>query len=79
MRMNKSMFFLFLILISSGCISKNKINENLKKELDGILVKDQIFREYIDNKTSELRKQEISKLTGYLKNYLDKKYLFSDD
>lgn len=70
--LNKSMFFLFLILISSGCISKNKINENLKKELDGILVKDQIFREYIDNKTSELRKQGISKLTGYSKNYLDK-------
>lgn len=69
--MNKSTLIILLSLISFGCISQNKIDAELKNELDGILVQDQIFREYIDNQTTELRKQEISKITKYTREYLN--------
>ncbi|MGY3053690.1 hypothetical protein ACVWYG_001891 [Pedobacter sp. UYEF25] len=70
--MNKTIFLILISLIPFGCRSQNKINQDLKSELDSILIKDQIFREYIDTQTNELRKQEIAKLTGYSKEYLDK-------
>ncbi len=59
-------------LITFGCEPQNKINENLKKELDSILIQDQLFRSYLDIQTSELQKQEIAKITGYSRAYLDK-------
>ncbi|MFW0718432.1 DUF6624 domain-containing protein [Pedobacter sp. N23S346] len=69
--MSKFILLILLGLIGFGCKSQTKINEDLKKELDSILVQDQIFREYTDNQTTDLRKQEISKIVGYPKNYLD--------
>ncbi len=69
--MNKTLFTLIICLILFGCKLHNTINQDLKSELDSILIKDQIFREYIDVQTNELRKQEIAKLMGYSKDYLD--------
>lgn len=69
--MNKLILLILLGLIGFGCKSQTKINEDLKKQLDSILVQDQIFREYIDNQTTDIRKQEISKIVGYPKDYLD--------
>ena len=57
--MNKTIFLILFSLISFSCKSQNKINEDLKSELDSILMQDQIFREYIDINTNELRKKEI--------------------
>lgn len=51
--------------ISCFVHSQNKINLNLKTELDSIMKSDQILREYIDSETSENRKKEIQKETGY--------------
>lgn len=48
------------------------INNELKKELNEILFKDQIYREFIDSETSEERKIEISKITKLDKDYLQK-------
>jgi hypothetical protein len=70
--MSKLILLILLGLIGFGCKSQAKINEDLKKQLDSILVLDQIFREYLDNQTTDLRKQEISKIVGYPKDYLDK-------
>lgn len=70
--MNKTILLILISLISFGCKSQNKINEDLKSDLDSILIQDQIFREYIDIQTNEPRKQEIAKLTGYSKEYLDR-------
>lgn len=69
--MSKFILLILLGLIGFGCKSQTKINEDLKKELDNILVQDQIFREYIDDQTTDLRKQEISKIVSYPKDYLD--------
>jgi hypothetical protein len=69
--MNKTIFIIIICLISFGCKLQSTINQDLKNELDSILIKDQIFREYIDVQTNEIRKQEIAKLTGYSKEYLD--------
>lgn len=41
--------------------SQTKFNANLKKELDSIYKIDQIFREYIDNSTTQQRKLEIAR------------------
>ena len=40
-------------------------------KLDSILFQDQIFREYIDHQTSDLRKKEIATVVGYPKEQLD--------
>jgi hypothetical protein len=69
--MCKSILPILLGLISFGCKSQNAINVNLKKELDSILIQDQVFREYIDNHTTESRKKETSKMVGYPQAYLD--------
>ncbi|WP_304067852.1 DUF6624 domain-containing protein [Pedobacter glucosidilyticus] len=69
--MNKTIFTIIISLISFGCKLQNTINQDLKNELDSILIRDQIFREYIDVQTNELRKQEIAKRTGYSKEFLD--------
>jgi hypothetical protein len=71
-KMNKSMLLILLILMTFGCVSQNKINLKLKAELDSILVQDQQLREYWDNQTPDTRREEISKLTGYSREYLDK-------
>lgn len=69
--MNKFILLILLGLIGFGCKSQTEINKDLKKQLDSILVQDQIFREYLDNQTTDLRKQEISNIVGYPKDYLD--------
>lgn len=57
---------LILLLLAFGlCQAQETIDENLKKELDGILKSDQILREYIDSQTSESRKLQILNETGY--------------
>ena len=53
------------------CLGQFQINLNLKHELDSILNLDQIFREYIDTNTGEMKKDSIAKATGYIRNELD--------
>lgn len=53
--------FTFLVNCAS---QKTRFNPDLKKELDGMLFTDQIYREYIDNETTEERRTEIAKLTN---------------
>jgi hypothetical protein len=48
--------------------AQGSIDENLKKELDGIYKSDQILREYIDSETTESRKLQILNETGYSKD-----------
>ncbi|AXB55264.1 DUF6624 domain-containing protein [Flavobacterium fluviale] len=52
------------VLCFSLTYAQNKINENLKRELDSIMKSDQILREYINFDTSEDRKKEIVKDLG---------------
>jgi hypothetical protein len=56
---------LLLIFVFGYCQAQNGIDENLKKELDGILKSDQILREYIDSETTDSRKLQILNETGY--------------
>ncbi|CAN1569269.1 hypothetical protein MCETHM1_03086 [Flavobacteriaceae bacterium] len=65
--MKKYAFILFLFVFGFSQ-SQNTIDENLKKELDGIYLSDQILREYIDNDASESRKLQILNETGYSKD-----------
>lgn len=59
-------YLLILLLFAFGLSQAQEvIDENLKKELDGILKSDQILREYIDSQTSESRKLQILNETGY--------------
>ena len=53
-----------IFFLTSSCISQTKINENLKKELEQIVFIDQIYREFIDNNTTQERSEEIAKLTN---------------
>jgi hypothetical protein len=69
--MSKCILLVLLGLIGFGSKSQTKINEDLKKQLDSILVQDQIFREYIDNQTTDLRKLDISKIVGHPNDYSD--------
>ncbi|PBI89562.1 hypothetical protein BSF41_20970 [Flavobacterium sp. ACN2] len=52
------------ILCFSLSYAQNKINENLKRELDSIMKSDQILREYVNFDTSDDRKKEILKDLG---------------
>ena len=59
----------YLILMVScfslmNCQAQTSLKIDLKKELEEILFKDQIYREYIDNETSEERKNEIARITN---------------
>lgn len=54
-----------LLFVFGFCQAQGTIDENLKKELDGIYKYDQIFREYADSGTTENRKKEILAETGY--------------
>ena len=58
---------IILLLFFFFSQAQTKINHNLKTELDLILKSDQILREYIDSETTENRKTEILKETGYSK------------
>lgn len=63
------------LLITGLCIftiasNAQSLNNELKKELDQILFKDQIYREYTDNETSEERKDEIARITNFSRDYL---------
>lgn len=67
------MKYLFLCIYSIamiGCKSQMPIQNELKDELDEILFKDQIYREYVDNETTAERKNEIESLTKLSKEYL---------
>lgn len=65
--MKKYLHTIILLLVFSFSQAQTKINQNLKMELDSILKSDQILREYIDSETTENRKLEILKETGYSK------------
>lgn len=56
--MNIKLVFL-LILFCNIFYSQPKLNLDLKKELDSIYKSDQIIREYINSRTSDLRKAQI--------------------
>jgi len=58
--MKKYLLYVFILCFSLS-YAQNKINENLKRELDSIMKSDQILREYINFDTSEDRKKEIVK------------------
>lgn len=60
--------FILLLFVFGFSQAQNTIDENLKKELDGIYKTDQILREYIDNETTESRKLQILNETGYSKD-----------
>lgn len=63
-------FLLIISFVLLGVISFAQINVELKKELDSILFKDQIYREFVDTETSESRKDSIAKLTHHSKEEL---------
>lgn len=59
----------YLVLMIScfslmNCQAQTSLNIDLKKELEDILLKDQIYREFIDSETSEERKNEIARITN---------------
>jgi hypothetical protein len=66
--MKKYSLPIILLLVFSFSQAQTRINQNLKMELDSILKSDQILREYIDSETTEIRKTEILKETGYSKD-----------
>lgn len=66
--MKKYLHTIILLLVFSFFQAQTKINQNLKMELDSILKSDQILREYVDSETTENRKTEILKETGYSKD-----------
>jgi hypothetical protein len=68
--MKLNLIFFFLISFSFGQVEQ-KLDFELKNELDEILKYDQIFREYSDSETTESRKSEISKLTEFSKKDLE--------
>lgn len=61
--MKKYLLYAFVLCFGLSH-AQNRINENLKKELDSIMKSDQILREYINFDTSEDRKKEIVKELG---------------
>ncbi|MCR4032150.1 MULTISPECIES: DUF6624 domain-containing protein [Flavobacterium] len=66
----KYLIILFSCLASIGCKSQTLINKNLKKELEEILFKDQIYREFSDNEITEDRRNQIADLTHMSREYL---------
>ena len=63
--MKKHIFLaISIFLITLNCKSQSTINEDLKKQLEQIVFTDQIYREFIDNNTSQERREEIAKLTN---------------
>jgi hypothetical protein len=65
--MKKYLQAIILLFVYGFSQAQTGIDQNLKKELDIILKSDQILREYIDSETTESRKNEILKETGYSK------------
>ncbi|TRX04637.1 DUF6624 domain-containing protein [Flavobacterium gawalongense] len=68
--MKKYLLNSIVLLIFGLTQSQTRIDQNLKNELNIILKSDQILREYIDSETTENRKVEILKETGYSKEEL---------
>ena len=66
----KYLFQLLFLFVFGFCQSQTRINEDLKKVLDEILISDQILREYSDSEITEIRKAEILKITGFSKEEL---------
>lgn len=64
------LLILSVFIITINCTSQIKQNIALKKELGQILFVDQIYREYVDNETTEARRNEIAKLTNQSPEYL---------
>ncbi|MBW4362221.1 DUF6624 domain-containing protein [Flavobacterium taihuense] len=62
--------FILLLFVFGFSQAQGVIDENLKKELDGIYKSDQILREYIDSETTDSRKLQILNETGYSKDDL---------
>lgn len=56
---------IILLLLSNIFYSQTKLNSELKKELDSIYNSDQIMREYVNSKTSDLRRTQIEIELGY--------------
>lgn len=56
-------FILFIVMQILNCCKSNNLSNNynveLKNKLKNILYKDQIYREYFDTETSDIRKSEI--------------------
>lgn len=63
--MKKYLLAILFISFFGQVQSQNAINQNLKIELDSIYKSDQFFREYLDSETTDARKSEILKETGY--------------
>jgi hypothetical protein len=61
----KKYAFILLLFVFGLSQAQGTIDENLKKELDGIYKSDQILREYIDSETTDSRKLQILNETGY--------------
>jgi hypothetical protein len=61
----KNYSFILLLFVFGFSQAQNTIDEDLRKELDGIYKSDQILREYIDSETSDSRKLQILNQTGY--------------
>ena len=69
----KTIFSIILTLLIISCSFGQKINLELKKELDVILKKDQTLRELFENNTSIERKSEILKEFSIDEKYFQKK------
>lgn len=68
----RNLLLVLFVFIFGITFSQTGINQELKKELDAILKSDQILREFSDLNTTEVRKAEILKETGYSKLELNR-------
>lgn len=69
---NNILLLIVISIVTFNCNSQTKINQTLKKELNQILFLDQIYREFIDNSTTEKRRSEIATFTNENPEYLHK-------
>jgi len=69
---NNTLILIVISIVTFNCNAQTKINQTLQKELNQILFLDQIYREYVDNTTTEERRTEIAKLTNENPEYLHK-------
>ena len=66
----RQILLIVIFFCSLSCFAQSSDIRQLKMQLDSILLTDQGIREYHDTKTSEPRKDTLSRLLGYTRNDL---------
>lgn len=69
----KKAFLMISTLMCLHACAQQKINVQLKQQVDSILASDQGIREFVDTETTEDRKEQLAKSLGYPKEELKKK------